>query len=97
MTHVSFNWPPDRRDFGLQTGRSSGQSLSPATTQGSKIEAVRISEAIGLSIALKYFDGKPQGLGLSKLADIDATRPWRSAVEQVISADGKLVPDTPTS
>lgn len=81
MTHVSFNWPPDRRNSSLRPGLSNTLGLSPATTHGSKIEAVRISEAIGLSIALKYFD---------------ATRPWRSAVEQVVSADGKLAPDTPT-
>ncbi|NKB44919.1 MAG: hypothetical protein GKS03_11640 [Alphaproteobacteria bacterium] len=74
MTHLSFNWPPDRPEFGLATGSDTDPDLA---------------EAVGLSIALKYF--------ASRKLDLEATAPWRAATDQALSAAGKLDPGTSTT
>lgn len=74
MTHLSFNWPPDRPEFKVATVANTDPS---------------IAEAVGLSIALKYFGSRTMGL--------DATSPWRSAADHAISASNKLDPETATT
>jgi len=97
MTHISFNWPPDRPVSSVRTGFSSTAALSPNVSFGTRVEAPDIAEAVGLSIALKYFGKKSQSIGGAHLADIDAPHPWRAVTEQAISSARKLDSDSSTS